>query len=137
MTTSKKTTTPETVESTENTKTELAVINQFSEMLTSAENTADADFEEVQSGEFLDLVEGQQLTLLFAGFETIQERKTKDDQRAATFYNKNGEKLIATHTVLVSKLQRVDISNGMRVVRIVQLPKPAGKNYFDFSVGVL
>jgi hypothetical protein len=137
MTTSKKTTTPETVESTENTNTELAVINQFSEMLTNAEKTADADFEEVQSGEFLDLVEGQQLTLLFAGFETIQERKTKDDQKAATFYNKNGEKLIATHTVLVSKLQRVDITNGMRVVRIVQLPKPAGKNYFDFSVGVL
>lgn len=122
--TNKKNTLPATVEQGEN--NQLALI---------FEQAKDAEFTEIQSGEFLEISEDEIMMLAFFGFETV--RIEGEEKEAVIFYNREGKKLLDTHSVIVSKCKKIDISKGARIVTIEALGKVEGKKYLDFRVKVL
>lgn len=116
----------------------------FAQMLNDAEKMPHAQFKTIQDGTFIEFVEGEEMTLAFAGFEEVRDTKNKEKtQKACVFYNKEKQKLYGTHAVLVSKCEKISFTDAEgkpiqgKIVRVTMIGKPVGKDYFAFEVGVL
>ena len=125
----------------------LAVQNENSllPILAEAEDRNDEDFKPVGDGVFKEFAEGEQITAIFTGFESVKKFDGAEGEmvEAAVFHTSDGVKNLNTATVLVNKLRNVLISDntGGTIVRISYLGKvksPTSKmSYHDFKVGSL
>ena len=118
-----------------------AIIDEATQALITASGAQDEEFEEVQSGEWLEMEVGESQTLFFTGFEMVNDPQKKGEKlEAAVFFDAEQRKVLSSGTVLISKLknekiqERFDDGMDAVIVRIAMLPMPEGKKYYDWKV---